>query len=251
MIRAFLSILLITASSVAYAAGDVKPPREIDWPFEGTLGKVDDVSAQRGFQVYREVCAACHSMRLNSYRNLQEIGFSEAEVKTIAAEYSVTDGPDDAGDMFERPALPSDRFVSPYTNEQAARASNGGAYPPDLSLMVKARPNGANYMYSLLTGYQEAPEDVKMGTGMHYNPYFAGSQIAMAAPLSEGIVTYGDGTEATVEQMSKDIVNFLQWAAEPEMEQRKQTGIKVLLYLFVFTVLFYLAKNRIWSRIKK
>lgn len=242
--------ILLFSTQLSFAAGDVEPPKQMEWPFEGMTGKVDRPSAQRGFQVYREVCASCHGLRQLSYRNLEAIGFSEAEVKAIAADYSVTDGPDVTGDMFDRPALPSDRFVSPYPNEQAARASNGGAYPPDLSLMVKARPDGANYLYSLLTGYEEAPADVKLGAGMHYNPYFPGKQLAMAAPLSDELVEYQDGTEATKEQMAKDVTNFLQWAAEPEMEARKQMGLKTMLYLFVFTLLFYLAKKRIWSRIK-
>jgi ubiquinol-cytochrome c reductase cytochrome c1 subunit len=189
-------------------------------------------------------------MRLNAYRNLLEIGFSEAEVKQIASEATVIDGPNDDGDMFERPGRMSDRFASPFANEKAARASNNGAYPPDLSLLAKARPNGANYIYSLLTGYEAAPADVNLGEGMYYNSYFPGSQIAMASPLSEDAVEYQDGTQASVDQMARDVVVFLQWAAEPEMEQRKRMGVKALLYLFVFTILFYFAKKRIWQRVK-
>lgn len=243
-------IFLVFNSSLASAAGDAAELKQKEWSFDGAFGKYDRQSAQRGYQVYREVCAACHSMRLKSYRNLSEIGFSEGEIKTIAAEYTVIDGPNDEGEMFERPARPSDRYVSPYPNEKAARASNGGAYPPDLSLMIKARPDGANYMYSLLTGYEDAPKDMKMGTGMYYNKYYPGYQIAMPSPLSDGLVTYGDGTEATLERMSVDLTNFLQWAAEPEMEHRKSMGIKVMIYLFIFTILFYMAKVRIWGRLK-
>ena len=202
-----------------------------------------------GYQVYKEVCASCHAMKYKSFRNLEDIGFSEGEVKAIAASYSLKDGPNDAGDMFERPGRPSDRFVSPFANEKAARAANGGAYPPDLSLIIKARHDGANYVYSLLTGYETAPGDMKMNDGMNYNPYFPGMQIAMAQPLQDGQVTYADGTQATVDQMARDVVVFLQWAAEPEMEERKQMGVKVLLFLFVMTGLLYVAKRRIWAKI--
>jgi ubiquinol-cytochrome c reductase cytochrome c1 subunit len=246
-----ISLFFVFAFPVAaFSAGDVLKPKEIQWSFEGITGKVDEASAQRGFQVYKEVCAACHSLKRIAFRNLTEIGFSPEEVKTIAAEYSVVDGPDDFGDMFDRPARPSDRIPSPYPNEKAAAAANGGAYPPDLSLIVKARKNGANYLHSLLTGYENnPPKGVSIAEGKYYNPYFSGGAISMAPPLSDGLVTYLDGTEATTEQMSKDLVNFLQWAAEPEMEERKQMGIKVLLFLFVFTGLFWVAKRRIWSRI--
>lgn len=220
------------------------------WPFEGAFGKFDRQSIQRGYQVYKEVCAACHSLNRVYYRNLLDIGFSEAEVKAIAAEYTVIDGPDEAGDMFERPAKPSDKYVPPYPNENAARASNGGAYPVDLSLIVKARPNGANYVYSLLNGYEEAPSTMKIPAGMYYNRYFSGHQIAMPNPLSNDLVEYMDGTKASVAQMSSDVVNFLQWAAEPEMEHRNQMGIKVLIFLMVMTLLFYIAKKRIWSDVE-
>lgn len=245
----FSLVVLLTASS-AFASSDQKHPKQLIWNFDGATGTVDRQSAQRGFQVYKEVCSSCHSLRLLSYRNLEAIGFSEAEVKAIAASATVKDGPNDAGDMFDRPGRASDKFVSPFANANAARASNGGALPPDLSLLAKARPDGANYIYSILTGYENAPADFHLSTGMNYNPYFPGSQIAMAKPLSDDQVTYQDGTVASTDQMARDLVNFLQWAAEPEMEQRKQIGIKVMLYLGIFTVLFYLAKKRIWSRLK-
>ncbi len=242
-------LVAVLWAPMAHAAGDALHPKQLKWAFDGMTGTFDRQSIQRGFKVYKEVCASCHSLRLLSYRNLTQIGFSPAEVKAVAAEYTVIDGPDDVGDMFERPALPSDRFASPFPNDQAARAANGGSLPPDLSLIVKARHDGANYLYSLLTGYKNAPSDVELSEGMYYNPYFPGGQIAMAPPLAEGLVSYDDGTPATVDQMSKDLVNFLQWAAEPEMEQRKSIGIKVLLYLVVFTVLFYFAKKRVWKRL--
>lgn len=244
--------LLLPVFSGSVQAEEAHHPKEMHWTFEGPFGTFDRPSIQRGFQVYKEVCSACHSLRLVSYRNLQEVGFSEAEVKAIAAEHSVKDGPDDNGEMFERPAKPSDRFVSPYPNAKAARAANNGAFPPDQSLLVKARHDGANYIYSILTGYGEKmPADMHMGSGMNYNPYFPGQQIAMGAPLSDGAVTYTDGTKATVDQMSRDVVNFLQWTAEPEMEQRKALGIKTLAFLSIMTVFFYLAKLRIWARLHR
>jgi ubiquinol-cytochrome c reductase cytochrome c1 subunit len=249
-----VSLLVAAALAVgvavnAQASGDQKHAKDMQWQFDGMSGTVDRASAQRGLQVYKEVCASCHGLKRVAFRNLTEIGFSEGEVKTIAAGYSVEDGPNDEGEMFQRPGLPSDRFVSPFPNEKAARAANGGAYPPDLSLIVKARPNGASYLYSLLTGYEEAPEGHEPAPGQYYNPYFPGGFLAMPPPLSNDLVTYQDGTNASTEQMAKDVVNFLQWAAEPEMEQRKRMGIKVLVFLAIMTVMFYFAKKRIWSDI--
>lgn len=245
------AVMAVAAATGAQAAGDQKHPKQVDWQFDGMFGTVDRASAQRGFQVYKEVCAACHGLDHVAYRNLMDLGFSEGEVKTIAAGYSVQDGPNDEGDMFERPALPSDRFVNPYANEKAARATNGGAFPPDLSLIVKARHDGGNYLYSLLTGYEDAPEGHAISAGQYYNPYFPGGNIAMPPPLMNDLITYQDGTNASTEQMAKDVTNFLQWAAEPEMEQRKRMGIKVLVFLAIMTVMFYIAKQRIWSDVKK
>lgn len=248
MKKLFLTLVLLSSNALA-SSSDIHP-KEIPWQFEGAFGTVDRQAAQRGFQVYKEVCSSCHALEYMSYRNLQEIGFSEDEVKAISASVNVADGPNNEGDMFERPGRPSDKFKKPFANEQAARASNGGALPPNLSLIVKSRPNGANYVYSLLTGYEDAPHDMKMGAGMNYNKYFSGHQIAMAKPLSDGQVEYMDGTTASTEQMAKDVTVFLQWAAEPEMEQRKRMGIKVFAYLIVFTVLFYFAKKIIWRDVK-
>ncbi|MBN8532273.1 MAG: cytochrome c1 [Alphaproteobacteria bacterium] len=244
------SLSTLALAGAALAAGNQMPLKHIDWTFDGMFGTVDRQSAQRGLQVYKEVCAACHSLNHVAYRSLQDLGFSEAEVKAFAAQKEVTDGPNDAGEMFQRPARPSDHFVSPYPNEKAARAANGGAYPPDLSLIVKARPDGANYLYSLLTGYTSPPADVKIQDGLNYNPYFPGGQVAMPAPLSDGQVSYVDGTTASVDQMSRDVVNFLQWAAEPEMEARKRMGLKALLFLGIFTVLAYIAKRRVWAKVE-
>ena len=248
-----LSLLLcssVFAVSAAYASSDQKHPKHMDWAFDGAFGRVDKPAAQRGLQVYKEVCAACHGLHRVAFRSLTDIGFSEAEVKALAANYTIQDGPNDAGEMFERPGKPFDKFPSPFPNDKAAAAAHNGAAPPDLSLMVKARPNGANYIYSLLTGYGEAvPEHVQITDGQHYNPYFPGGKLAMPAPLSDGQVNYEDGSTASVDQMAKDVVTFLQWAAEPEMEQRKHMGIKVMLYLAVFSVFAYIAKKRIWSKI--
>lgn len=249
--RIIATLVAVSSPLAVQAAGNVEHPKQVPWQFEGMFGSFDRQSIQRGFQVYKEVCAACHSMRQLAYRNLGDIGFSEAEIKAIAAEYTVTDGPNDEGDMFERPAKPSDKFVPPFPNEKAARASNGGAYPPDLSLIVKARHDGANYVYSLLTGYSDAPAHVEMMPGMYYNPYFPGGQIAMAPPLMEDRVTYMDGTQASLDQLSRDIVHFLHWAAEPEMEHRKHMGLRAMLFLVVFTLLFIWAKKRVWKRVTK
>ena len=232
------------------AAGDAKHPAALDWSFNGPFGTFDRNALRRGYKVYQEVCASCHSMNQMRFRNLSQEGgpeFSEAEVKAIAASYLVEDGPDDYGDMFERDGLPKDAFVNPFPNENAARAANGGAYPPDLSLITKARALGADYVYALLIGYEDAPEGVKLGVGQYYNPYMSGGAIAMAAPLSDELVDYEDGTAMTEAQYAQDVVTFLAWAAEPEMEARKQTGVMVLIYLSIFAGLLFLSMRKIWS----
>lgn len=244
---AALAATLFTGSANA-AGGGVDIPSQ-SWSFDGVFGTFDRASAQRGLQVYRNVCAGCHGLRLVAYRNLGDLGFDEAEIKTIAAEYEVQDGPNDEGEMFARPAKPSDRFVSPFPNDNAARAGNNGALPPDLSLMVKARPNGANYVYALMTGYTDAPAGVEVADGMNYNAYFPGHQIAMAAPLFADGVEYSDGTAATVEQQARDVVTFLAWASEPELEERKRMGVMVMIFLAIFTILLFLSKRKIWARL--
>jgi len=223
------------------------------WHFSGPFGTYDRMALQRGFQVYREVCASCHSLEYISFRNLGQPGgpeFSEEEVKALAAEYTVTDGPDEQGDMFERPAKPSDNLPQPYPNDQIARLANGGALPPDLSLMAKARHHGSDYLYSLLNGYDHAvPPLMEIQPGLHYNPYFSGRQIAMPKQLFEGLVEYADGTEATPQQMARDVAEFLTWAAEPKMEQRKAMAIPVLVYLLVLTLFLYMSYKRIWRNV--
>jgi ubiquinol-cytochrome c reductase cytochrome c1 subunit len=252
--RIIFAVVCILLASQAVATEDHKPFKKVDWSFEGVFGNFDRQAIQRGFKVYKEVCSVCHSLKRVAFRNLSEIGFSEEEVKAIAAGYTVQDGPNDEGEMFERPGKPSDYFPSPYANDKAARAaSNNGALPPDQSLIVKAREDGANYIYSLLTGYETPPADFQLGENMHYNPYYAsgGSQFSMIPPLlKDDQVEYVDGTKATVDQMAKDVVNFLQWASEPEMEQRKGLGFKVLIFMAIFTLVFYFAKKSIWNRVK-
>jgi ubiquinol-cytochrome c reductase cytochrome c1 subunit len=224
-----------------------------DWSFKGLFGKFDRGALQRGYQVYTEVCSSCHSMKYVSYRNLAEKGgpeFTEEQVKVIAATFDVMDGPNANGEMFTRPGKLSDKFVMPYDNVKAAEAANGGAYPPDMSVLVKARGGGANYIYSLLQGYEDSPIGMTLDEGVHYNKYMYGNKIKMASPLSEGIVEYSDGTEATVEQMSKDITTFLMWAAEPHLESRHQMGFKAIVYLIILTILVYFSMKRIWSRVE-
>ncbi len=214
------------------------------------FGTFDRAELQRGFQVFQEVCASCHSLDYIAFRNLTEIGFTEDQIKAIAAEYEVEDGPDNEGEMFMRTAKPSDYFPAPFPNRQAARASNGGAYPPDLSLIVKARNNGLDYLYAILTGYEEEPpQGFELAEGMNYNHYFPGHQIAMPEPLYEEAVEYADGTEPTLAQLAHDVSVFLAWTAEPELEGRKQTGLKVLIFIAIFTALLYIINIRIWAKL--
>ena len=234
----------------ANSAGDVAHPENQEWSFEGPFGTYDRASAQRGLHVYKEVCAACHGLRFVAFRTLEDIGFSQAEVKAIAAGYMMTDGPDEFGEMYERPGLPSDYFPSPFPNDNAARTAMGGALPPDLSLIIKARGNGANYLYALMAGYAEPPDDFDTSSGLSYNPYFQNSAIAMPPPLFEGRIEYADGTEASVQQMSKDVVMFLAWAAEPKLEARHQLGFKFFAVMIALTILLYFSNRKIWSGLK-
>ncbi len=240
---------LLFGASAALAAGVDLPSRK--WSWGGPFGSFERAELQRGLQVYSEVCSTCHSLKFVAFRNLSALGYDEDSIKAFAAEYEVEDGPNDEGEMFMRPALPSDRFVPPFPNEQAARASNSGAFPPDLSLMTKARKGGPDYLYALLTGYEdEAPEGTELMEGMSYNHYFPGNQIAMPPPLFEDGVEYADGTVATVEQQAVDVTAFLAWAAEPELEERKSLGLKVIVFLIIFTAMLYAVKKKVWSGVE-
>ncbi|MEB3701624.1 Cytochrome c1 precursor [Candidatus Bealeia paramacronuclearis] len=244
----FVYFLLI--SSPILANEEARPLPDHKWTFEGAFGTFDLASLQKGFQIYKQVCSACHSIKRIHFRNLSALGYNEAEIKAIASDYEVTDGPNDLGEMFTRKGTPADAIPGPYANDKAARAANNGALPPDLSLVVKARKGGADYIFALLTGYENPPAGKHIPQGMHYNPYFPGEQIAMTPPLSEGLITHSDGTTPTVQQMAHDVVNFLTWAAEPEMVERKQMGLKVLFYLSIFTLLMYFVMRRVWARVK-
>jgi len=232
----------------AFAAGEAPHPPKQNWSFHGVFGTFNRAELQRGFQIYQEVCSACHALYHVHYRDLAALGFSEDEIKAIAAQKQVNDI-NDEGQPIQRPARPSDRFVSPFPNEKAARAANNGAFPVDLSLVTKAREAGPDYTAALLTGYEAPPPGFKLQDGMQYNKYFPGHQIAMPPPLNEGGVTFADNTQATVPQMARDVTAFLHWAAEPNLEERHQTGVKVMLFLLVATLLFYLVKRRIWAAV--
>lgn len=269
-----LVIALSFVATGAFAASGypINKPREQDWSFAGPFGTYDKGQLQRGLKVYREVCAACHSLNRVSFRSLADLGYSEGQVKAIAAEYEITDGPNEDGEMFTRAGTPADHFTGPYLNREASIAANGGAYPPDFSLLAKARAvergfptfvfdiftqyaeNGPDYIYSLLTGYPEsgeAPDGVEVPEGTHYNPYFnAGASLAMANPLSDDIVSYDDGTPASIDQMSKDVSAFMMWAAEPKLEARKALGFKVIIFLLIFAVFLYLSKKQVFAKLE-
>ncbi|MBO6816217.1 MAG: cytochrome c1 [Rhizobiaceae bacterium] len=269
-----LAALLTMGTGSAFAAGaehyPIKEPKHVDWSFSGPMGTWDLGQLQRGYKVYAEVCAACHSIDLVAFRNLGELGFSEAQVKAIAAEFEVEDGPNSDGEMFDRTAVPADKIPGPYANSQEAAVANNGAVPPDFSLLAKARApergfpnfvfdiftmyaeNGPDYIYSLLTGYEEAPEGREIPEGTHYNPYFiAGPALAMASPLSDGIVSYDDGSPETLDQYSKDVSAFMMWAAEPSLDERKSLGFRVMIFLLIFSVLLYLTKKKVFQSLKK
>ena len=280
MIKRFSALtisFLIATSSVALAAGSAPIPPRQSWSFEGPLGTFDKTQLQRGFKIYREVCSSCHSAKKIAFRNLSQVGgpgFSDAQVKALAAEYKVKDGPNEQGEMFERAARASDRWPSPFANEQAARAANGGAYPPDFSVLAKARgyspgfpkfitdaftqeaEYGVDYITALLTGYTDAPKDFALQPGQYYNKYMPGHVISMAQPFQNGQIEYPKGADGkpiapeTVEQYAKDVSAFMMWMAEPHLDQRKSIGFKVMLFLALFAVLLYFTKKRVWSRAK-
>jgi ubiquinol-cytochrome c reductase cytochrome c1 subunit len=258
------------------AATSQEEPKAVHWSFEGPLGKFDQAQLQRGYKVYREVCSACHSMNLMSFRNLGQKGgpFYDPEfknpndnpfVKSIAKDYQINDIDSETGDVIKRPGTSADRFPNPYPNEPAARASNGGALPPDMSDLAKAREGGAAYIYSILTGYEEAPKGMTVPTGKYYNPYMPGDVsgfwsldpnkvptggfIAMPPPLAPDKVTFDDGTKSTVEQQAKDVSAFLTWVSDPKTEERKSFGLAVMIYLLIFSGLLYASYRRIWANV--
>jgi len=270
--------LAVLAAPAALASGPAPAPlKKAEFGFEGPFGKFDQVQLQRGYKVYREVCSACHSMNLMYFRNLGQKGgpFYDAKyanpndnpyVKSIAAEYQINDIDSETGDVIQRPGTSADKFPSPFPNEPAARASNGGAMPPDLSVIAKARHHGAHYIYSLVgSGYVDPPKGLTVAVGQHYNKYFpgdltsawsgphdkvpAGGVLAMAPPLAPDKVTFDDGTKSTVDQQAKDVSAFLAWAAEPKMEERKQFGLAAMIYLLIFTGLLYWSYRRVWKNV--
>jgi len=249
--KIFLIIFIIGGNNSASSDENKAEFLKNNWSFEGVFGTFDRTSLQRGYQVYQEVCSGCHSAQHLSYRNLAEKGgpeFSIEEAKAIAAQFEVTDGPNEDGEMFTRSGRLSDKFVSPFPNAKAAAAANGGAYPPDMSVLAKARKGGAAYIYSLLMGYEDVPSGYELDDGVYYNKYMPGHKIKMAEPISDGVVEYTDGTETTKAQIAKDVTNFLVWAADPHLESRHKMGFKVFFYLIILLTMVYLSKQKVWSR---
>lgn len=266
---AAIAVVIGATSVYAASAYPKNKPREQDWTFAGPFGTYDKAQLQRGLKVYAENCSACHGLERIAFRNLSDLGYSEDQIKSFAAQYEVEDGPDGNGEMFFRPATPADRFPSPFPNREASIAALG-AYPPDLSLIAKARAvlrgfptfvfdiftqyqeGGPDYVYSLLTGYKDdIPADVDVPDTLYYNPYFnAGVALAMAPPLFDDGIEFDDGTVATVSQQAKDVSAFLMWTAEPTLETRKETGFKVMVFLLVFAAFLYLSKKQVWSRVE-
>ena len=249
--RIILIIFISTVSFSVHSEETNKNYVKTNWSFKGIFGTFDRASLQRGYQVYQEVCSGCHSAQHLSYRNLSEKGgpeFSVEEAKAIAAQFEVEDGPNSDGEMFMRPGRLSDKFVKPYPNVEASTAANGGAYPPDMSVLAKARKGGVDYIYSLLLGYEEPPAGFEIEEGVYYNKYMSGNKIKMTAPLSDGLVEYSDGTQATTAQMAKDVTTFLVWAAEPHLESQHRMGFKVIIYLIILLTLVYMSKQKVWSR---
>lgn len=279
MLRKALILAAVLGFSAAaqptFAETSAETPKDVHWSFEGPFGRFDQEQLQRGYKVYHDVCSACHSMKLMSYRNLGQEGGpfydpkyktanDNAKVKAIAKDFQVPDIDSDTGDVIKRPATPADTFVSPYPNEAAARASNGGALPPDLSLIVKAREGGPQYVYSILTGYVPAPAGLKVPAGKYYNPYMPGDMasywsghgetpkggfIGMPLQLTPDRVTFDDGVKATADQEARDVVAFLAWAAEPHADERKKTGFAVLIFLFLFAGVVYASYRKLWQDI--
>jgi len=249
--RIFIAIFIFAISFPSFSEEMNTNYLKTKWSFKGIFGTFDRASLQRGYQVYQEVCSGCHSVQHLSYRNLSEKGgpeFSEEETKAIAAQFEVEDGPNSDGEMFMRSARLSDKFVKPYPNVEASAAANGGAYPPDMSVLAKARAGGADYLYSLLLGYEDAPEGFELDDGVYYNKYMPGNKIKMSEPILDGIVEYSDGTQPSKAQIAKDVTTFLVWASEPHLESQHRMGFKAIIYLIILLTLVYMSKQKVWSR---
>ena len=247
-------LIIISAFFIIYpqyllAKDDITSYKKIHFSFNGVLGKIDKPSARRGLQVYSEICAGCHSLKHVAYRNLVDLGFSNDQVKEFSSQYEVLGEPDSQGEVRMRKALPSDKFVDPYDNINQAKAMNRGALPPDLSLILKARADGANYFYYLLNGYTDPPDNFELVDG-YYNKVFPGHVIVMPQPLYGDDVAYIDGTEATLEQEIQDLIMFLTWTGQPELDVRKQMGFKTILFLIFMTIMLFLSYKKIWKRVK-
>jgi ubiquinol-cytochrome c reductase cytochrome c1 subunit len=245
---AALSGLLLLAPMPGEAQETPPLPHQ-QWSFDGVFGTYDKAAMQRGFQVYKQICSACHPVAHLYFRDLQALGYTPDQVKAIAASDQCTDGPNDRGQMYQRPCRASDPIPGPFPNDEAARAANGGALPPDQSMIVKAREGGPDYVYAILNGYKQPPAGFQLAPGKYYNEYFPGHQIAMPPPLSQGAVTFADGTQATVPQMAHDVVTFLAWASEPTLDARHRVGVRVFLFLIVGVGIFYAAKRKIWASV--
>jgi ubiquinol-cytochrome c reductase cytochrome c1 subunit len=241
---------LLSFAAMPCHAQEAPPPPHQQWSFEGVFGTYDKAAMQRGFQVYKQICSNCHPVKHLYFRDLEALGYTEDQVKAIAAGYQVSDGPNDQGQMYQRPGRPSDAIPGPFPNDAAARAANGGALPPDLSMIVKARDGGPDYVFALMNGFkQQPPPGFTLAQGKYYNEYFPGHQISMPPPLSDGAVTFADGTKATIPQMAHDVATFLAWASEPNLDERHRVGARVFLFLIVGVGIFYAAKRKIWSAV--
>ena len=260
LLATIVTATLLCSGTNAATEGVMHPEKQ-GYTSTGIFGKFDIPSLQRGLQVYTEVCAACHSMDLVAFRTLKDFGYNEDEIKAIAIEYEY-ETLDEDGEIIYRLGIPADSFPAPFANENMARSANGGALPPDFSTLIKAREHlsflpwtttyGEDYVVTLMTGYHEdAPEGFDLNEGLYYNDYFAGNQIAMAPPLFDEIVEYADGTPATIHQMAYDVANFMAWASDPTMQERKEMGLRVMLFMFVFVILLYFTNKRIWRKVKK
>jgi ubiquinol-cytochrome c reductase cytochrome c1 subunit len=249
-VRAFVIAGAFALAAGSAVAQETPEPEKQSWSFDGAFGTYDTAALQRGFEIYRQVCSNCHSMNLLSYHDLSGIGYNEAEIKAIAASVQVPDLPDDQGEIKDRPGRPSDHFKPPFANDQAAKAANNGALPPDQSLLVRGRKYGPDYIYALMNGYKDPPPDVKVPDGLYYNVAFPGSKIAMPPPLSDDAVQYADGTKATLQQEAHDVATFLTWAADPTLNTRHRVGARVMIFLAVFSGVMYGVKRRVWSKIE-